>query len=123
MPFSHDGATRHGLGRRVGPNRGAQVIASCRAAGPEKQVRISLRAKEIGERIDEDPDKMVPVSTDDPWKEPGFKVLRGTSHMLQPFLIEPNCADFASLPYEEVMKRLLKALGRPDMRDSTTSAA
>jgi len=66
--------------------------------------------KEIEEQIDEDPDKMVPVSLDNLWKEPGFRVMRG-NHDLKPFLLDRNYADFTK-PYEEALERLLKGLER-----------
>ncbi len=68
--------------------------------------------KEIEEQIDEDPDKLVPISLDDLWKQPGFKVFRGTRD-LRPSLIDRNYADFANLPYEKAFERLLKGLERP----------
>lgn len=67
--------------------------------------------KEIEEQTDEDPDKMVPVSLDDLWREPGFRVMRG-SRNLKPFLLERNYADFANLPYDDALERLLTGLKR-----------
>jgi len=67
--------------------------------------------KEIEEQIDEDPDKLVPVSLDDLWKEEGFRVMRA-SRDLKPFLMERNYADFANLGYEEALDRLLAGLRR-----------
>ncbi len=72
-------------------------------------------------QVGEDPHKMVPAFLDGLWKEPGFKVIRGPRD-LKPFLLEPKCADFVSLPYEEAMERPQKALRRPELRASTTSA-
>jgi len=74
--------------------------------------------KEIEEQIDEDPDKLVPVSLDDLWKEPGFKVIRG-SRDLKPFLMERNWADFAGWEsdpsrYDRALERLLAGLKRED---------
>ena len=68
--------------------------------------------KEIEEQIDEDPDKMVPISRDNLWTEPGFPVMRG-SRDLKPFLLDRNYAHFSddSL-YEDSLERLLKALKR-----------
>lgn len=68
--------------------------------------------KEIEEQIDEDPDKMVPVSLDNRWKEPGFHVMRGNRD-LKPFLLERNYADFSgAMPYDEALEQLLKGLKR-----------
>jgi hypothetical protein len=69
--------------------------------------------KEIEEQIDEDPDKLVPVSLDDTWKQPGFKVMRGPRD-LKPFLLDRNYADFANLPYKDALVRLLKGLERKE---------
>jgi len=67
--------------------------------------------KEIEEQIDEDPDKMVPISRDNLWREPGFRVERGRD--LKPFLSDKNYADFSDEScYEESLQRLLKALRR-----------
>jgi len=68
--------------------------------------------KEIEEQIDEDPDKVVPISLDDLWKQPGFKVVRD-SRDLKPFLAARNYADFANLTYEQALERLLTGLKRP----------
>jgi len=67
---------------------------------------------EIEEQIDEDPGKMVPISRDNLWTEPGFRVVRG-SRDLGPFLRDRNYAHFSddSL-YEDSLERLLKALKR-----------
>lgn len=67
--------------------------------------------KEIEEQIDEEPDKMVPVSLDNLWKVNRFPVVRGDRD-LKPFLLERNYADFANLSYEKALERLLKALER-----------
>ena len=68
--------------------------------------------KEVEEQIDEDPDKMVPISLDNLWKEDGFKVMRG-SRDLKPFLLERNYADFSDpAKYEKSLQRLLNGLER-----------
>ncbi len=67
--------------------------------------------KEIEEQIDEDLDKLVPISLDDLWKEPGFKVMRGNRD-LKLFLLDRNLADFANLKYKKALERLLKGLRR-----------
>lgn len=68
--------------------------------------------KEIEEQIDEAPDKMVPVSLDGLWQEPGFRVMRGQRD-LKPFLLDRNYADFSSeATYEVSMEKLLKGLKR-----------
>ena len=67
--------------------------------------------KEIEEQIDENPDKMIPISLDGLWKQPGFRVVRGTRD-LKPSLLDRNYADFANLPYQKALGRLLKDLKR-----------
>jgi len=68
--------------------------------------------KEIEEQIDEEPDKMVPISRDNLWTEPGFQVMRA-GRDLKPFLLDKNYADFSDdSRYEEPLQRLLKALRR-----------
>lgn len=68
--------------------------------------------KEIEEQIDEGPEKMVPISLDNLWKEDGFKVMRG-SRDLKPFLLERNYADFSDpASYEDSLELLLRGLER-----------
>ncbi|MBI4504552.1 MAG: hypothetical protein HY691_03375 [Chloroflexi bacterium] len=72
--------------------------------------------KEIEEQIDEDRDKIVSISLDDDWRQPGFEVRRGQGRDLKPFLLERNYADFADPSrYDEQLAVLLdKALRRRD---------
>jgi len=88
--------------------RADRMVVICSAAS---QVRDGV-LNEIEHQIDEDPDKMVPISRDDIWIQTGFRVARG-SRDLKPFLMDRNYADFSddSL-YEEPLQRLLKALRR-----------
>lgn len=66
--------------------------------------------KEIEEQIDDDPDKMVPVSLDSLWNEPGFRVMRG-SRDLKPLLLERTYADFSDPSrYQESLEKLLRGL-------------
>ena len=68
--------------------------------------------KEIEEQIDEDPDKMIPISLDNLWKQPGFLIKRGQRD-LKPFLLERNYADFSdNSKYEVSLNRLLKGIKR-----------
>lgn len=74
--------------------------------------------KEIEEQEDEDPDKNVPISLDDLWKEPGFRVMRGSSD-LKALLLDRNYADFAGwesdpAQYQKALSELLKGLRRRD---------
>jgi len=68
--------------------------------------------KEIEEQIDEESDKMIPISLDNVWNEEGFTVKRG-QHDLKPFLMERNYADFCDpTKYDASLDRLLKGLKR-----------
>ena len=68
--------------------------------------------KEIEDQIDEDPNKIVPISRDNLWNQPGFLVMRGSQH-LKPFVDDRNYADFGDdSRYEESLQRLLRALRR-----------
>ena len=84
-----------------------KVVVVCSAAA---LVRDGV-LKEIEEQVDEDPDKIVPISLDDLWKASGFKVTRADRD-LKPYLLERNYADFANLAYEEALRRLLRGLRR-----------
>jgi len=66
--------------------------------------------KEIEEEIDENPEKIIPVSLDNIWKQNGFPVRRGHRD-LKPFLLERNYADFSlqSL-HKQSLDKLLEAL-------------
>lgn len=84
-----------------------KVVVACSA---DALVRDGV-LKEIEEQVDEDPDKIVPISLDDLWKASGFRVMRADRD-LKPYLLERNYADFANLPYDEALERLLRGLRR-----------
>jgi len=66
--------------------------------------------KELEEQIDEDVDKLIPISLDDLWKHDGFLVMRA-GYNLKPYILERNYADFGhSFNYKENLGKLLKAL-------------
>jgi hypothetical protein len=68
--------------------------------------------KEVEEQIDEDPNKIIPISIDNLWKEKGFLVMRAERD-LKPFLMDRNYADFSNeLYYKDALARLIKALER-----------
>jgi len=70
--------------------------------------------KEIEEQIDENPDKLVPISLDDTWKAAGFPVRRGARD-LKPFLLERNYADFSDeKKYKQEFERLLRGLKKSE---------
>ena len=97
--------TWHEIGER---RRAAdKMIVLCSA---ESLIRDGA-LKEIEEQIDEDPDKLLPVSLDNIWKKKGFRVIRGDRD-LKPDLRVRNYADFASQPFDKAIDRLLGALRR-----------
>jgi len=66
--------------------------------------------KEIEEQIDEEPDKMIPISLDDLWKDQNLAIKKGQRDLKQ-FLLDHNYADFSDpLKYDASMCRLLKGL-------------
>jgi hypothetical protein len=69
---------------------------------------------ELEEVIDDNPEKLVPISTESLWQAPGFRIMRGNRD-LGPWLRERNYADFGKDggAYDEGLRRLLKALKRP----------
>lgn len=94
--------------REIGSKRrqAGKFIVLCSSEG---LVRDGL-LKEIEEQIDEDPNKMVPISLDELWKHPGFRIVRG-SRDLKPFLLDKNYADFGeSADYGESFLHLLQGL-------------
>jgi len=107
--------------KTVGKRAGHEIVIERR--GAEKMVVLcSAKAlvrdrflEEIEDQINEEPDKMVPISLDDLWKEPGFRVMRGTRD-LKPFVLDKNYADFANKPYDEALEELLKGLRRPAVK-------
>ena len=65
--------------------------------------------KELEEQIDEDPNKIIPISVDKLWMAKGIAVRRGERD-LKPFLLERNYLDLNSKNIKTKMNRLLKAL-------------
>lgn len=65
--------------------------------------------KEIEQQIDEDLDKIIPISKDHLWTAPNFMVKRGANN-LKPFLIDRNYSDFATNTFDEALDRLAKAI-------------
>lgn len=103
------------LGRRIW-----HEISEKRMTADRMIVICSIRSlirdgvkKEIEEQIDENPEKLIPISLDMSWKEEGFEVRRG-GRDLKPWLIERNYANFEKREnYDEEFKRLLDALRIP----------
>jgi len=68
--------------------------------------------EELEDQINEDPDKLIPISLDDTWKEKGFRVMRGEKD-LKPFLMDRNYAAFSDPSrYQESLNSLLRGLER-----------
>lgn len=66
--------------------------------------------KELEEQVDEDPEKLIPISLDELWKEKGFLVMR-EGRNLKPYILDRNYADFCSgFDYKENFDKLLRAL-------------
>ena len=85
-----------------------KIIVICSA---QSLVRNGV-LKEIEEQIDEDPDKIVPISVDNLWKKNGFWVRRGKRD-LKPFLLERNYADFCDeSTYNDSLCDLLRGIKR-----------
>ena len=91
--------------RRQGAGK---FVVLCSAAGLLKDGVL----KEIEDQMDEDREKIIPISLDKLWKADGFPVKRG-SRDLKPFLKERNYANFEEgSNYKKELDRLLKALER-----------
>ena len=110
--YSMDSTPGERTQREIGQRRreAEKMIVICSA---DSLVRDGV-LKEIEEQIDEDPDRIVPVSLDELWKHPGFRIMRSTRD-LKPLLIERNYANFGDpSSYEESLERLLNGLRRKD---------
>jgi len=108
--YSMDATPGERTWREIGDKRrGAEkMVVLCSA---QALIRDGV-LKEIEEQIDEEPNKMVPVSLDNLWKESGFRIMRGNRD-LKPFLLERNYADFSGeASYRETLERLLRGLER-----------
>jgi hypothetical protein len=85
-----------------------KMIVLCSVKGLVKDGLL----KEIEEQEDKNPDKLIPVSLDNLWKEKGFRVMRADRD-LKPFLIERNWVDFIEdSTYEHSFSELLRGLRR-----------
>lgn len=65
--------------------------------------------KELELQVDENRDKVIPISRDNHWLDEGFSIDRGLGDLM-PFLRERNYADFANRSYTEALERLVRAL-------------
>jgi hypothetical protein len=65
--------------------------------------------KEIEQQIDEEPDKIIPISLDSQWTNSNFRILRGNSN-LKPFLTERNYISFSNDTFEKDFQKLMSVL-------------
>ena len=108
--YSMDATPGERTFKEIGQQRreAERFIVICSA---DSLVRVGVR-KEIEEQLDEDPDKIIPISRDSLWKHPGFQAV-GTARDLKPYLLERNYANFEEgADYGRELQRLLKALER-----------
>jgi hypothetical protein len=106
--YSADNTPGERTWREIGRKRreAEKMVVLCSIAS---LIRDGL-LKEIEDQIDEDPDKIIPISLEPLWKEQRFLVRRGTND-LKPFLIERNYADFSNLDkFEDSIERLFHGL-------------
>jgi uncharacterized protein YjbI with pentapeptide repeats len=114
--YSMDATPGEPIWREIGRKRREleKMVVLCSIGG---LMRPGAR-KEIEEQIDEETDKIVPVSLDNLWKEPGFAVV-GSQRDLKPFLLGRTYADFSDeSAYEASLDRLLQGLRRKDAQAS-----
>jgi len=92
--YSLDATPGERIWREIGRKRreADKMIVLCSA---NSLIRDGI-LKEIEEQIDENPDKIIPISLDNLWKERGFRVMRAFRD-LKPFLMDRNYADFSDL--------------------------
>jgi len=116
--YEMDRTVGKSMWKEIGESRrGAErFVVLCSAAA---LVRDGL-LKEIEQQIDEDADKVVPISLDDLWKERGFRVQR-VDRDLKPFLLGRNYADFSNwdsdpAQYDRALEELLNGLQRPQAK-------
>ena len=85
-----------------------KVVVLCSAQALAREAVL----EQIAQQIDDAPDKIVPISLDSIWKEPGFRVMLGERDF-KPFLVGRQHADFAfTTTYVGELERLLAALRR-----------
>jgi len=85
--YAHDSTGGARLWEEIGKNRrkAGKVLVLCSS---QSLVRDGL-LKEVEAQIDEDPDKIIPLSCDALWLQAGFRVER-SGRDLKPFLLERN---------------------------------
>jgi hypothetical protein len=90
-------------------NKADKVLVICSARSLLRDGAL----KEIERQMDEEPNKIVPVSLDNIWTQDGFRVMRGSQDFGPWLRNRKNRADFSDpSKYEESLDRLLKGLER-----------
>ncbi len=82
-----------------------KVLVICSKASLKRDGTL----KEIEQQIDENPEKIIPISIELSWTESNFTIKRGAAD-LKPSLLERNYADFTSRPFNEALDRLVNAI-------------
>ena len=65
--------------------------------------------KEIETQVDDEPDKIIPISIDDMWHKPSFRIRRGKFELKQ-YLVERTFVDLSKLPFRDAIGRLVMSL-------------
>ena len=65
--------------------------------------------KEIETQVDDEPDKIIPISLDDMWRKPAFRIRRGKFDLKQ-YLVERTFVDLGKLSFRDAVKRLVLSL-------------
>lgn len=106
--YSLDSTPGESVWGEIGQRRkeAEKMIVLCSAEALKREGVL----KELGGQVDEDPDKLIPISLDNLWKDNDFPVKWGNEN-LKPFLERKNYADFSDVSkYEESLCRLLTGL-------------
>lgn len=108
--YSLDATPGKKIGREISQRRreANMMIVMCSV---KSLIRDGVK-KEIEAQLDEEPDKIIPISLDNDWKEDGFLVNRGQRDLKQD-MIGYTYVDFSeSSNYKASFRRLLKGLKR-----------
>lgn len=74
-----------------------------------KSLRRDGVLKEIETQVDDEADKIIPISLDNMWLKPSFRIRRGRSELKQ-YLVERTFVDLSKLPFREAVGRLVMSL-------------
>jgi hypothetical protein len=109
--FHEDSVAGESLWKEINQERkkAEKMIVLCSANG---LVRDGL-LKEVEEQLDEDPDKIIPVSLDNIWKQPGFVIRRGQREDFKSLLLRKTYVDFSDeSKYADSLSKLLAGIKR-----------